>query len=186
MLDDYSIKVFYSDDENLKEFGELLSNQTSRSIVRALIEKEYYKNELAEKLDIRLSLVDHHLKKLEKLNLVEISQKEITKNGIKHKFFKINSEVFISSSSKISEHNMQKLQRVFKESITFTSIAIASGSAYFISKYSFDLQGTWNSAQGTSIWTIPNDTSIIIALSVVVVGLSLERIWFAIKNKKRG
>ena len=186
LLDDYSIKVFYSDDENLKEFGELLSNQTSRSIIRALIEKEYYKNELAEKLDMRISLVDHHLKKLEELNMVTVSEKQITKKGVRHRYFKMNSEIFISNSSKNSKHDEQILRRIFKNGIKFTSIAIASGLAYFISKYGFDLKEIWTSAQETSTWYILNESSIIIALSVAVVGLSLERIWTAMKNKKRG
>ena len=186
LLDDYSVKVFYSNDENLKEFGELLSNQTSRSIIRALIEKEYYKNELAEKLDMRLSLVDHHLKKLEALNMITVSEKQIAKKGVRHRFFKINSEIFISNSSKNSRHDEQTPQRIFKNGVKFTSIAIASGLAYFISKYSFDLKEIWTSTQDTSTLYILNESSIIIALSVTVVGLSLERIWTAMKNKKKG
>ena len=58
--------------------------------------KEMYINEIATKLDIRTSLVIHHIKKLEELKMVEISEKIIKRKGIKHRFFKIDSDIFIT------------------------------------------------------------------------------------------
>ena len=62
--EDNKITVFGSDDD-LKSLGELLSNETSRTIIKNLMKNEMYTNEIATKLDMRVSLVIHHLKKLE-------------------------------------------------------------------------------------------------------------------------
>jgi len=59
------IKVFSSEDEKLKLLGELLSNKSSRDIIKLLMNEEQYTNEMANKLDLRPNLVIHHLKKLE-------------------------------------------------------------------------------------------------------------------------
>lgn len=56
------IKVFSSEDERLKVLGELLSNKSSRDIIRLLSHKEMYTNEIAKKLDMRSNLVIHYLK----------------------------------------------------------------------------------------------------------------------------
>ena len=74
--EDNKIKMFGSDDD-LKSLGELLSNETSRTIIKNLMEYEMYTNEIATKLDMRVSLVIHHLKKMEALGLLEISDKKI-------------------------------------------------------------------------------------------------------------
>jgi len=44
------IKVFSSEDENLKVLGELLSNKSSRGIIKLLLDKEMYTNEIAKKI----------------------------------------------------------------------------------------------------------------------------------------
>ena len=89
------IKVFGADDRSLKLLGELLGNDTSRKIIRCLIEKQMYTNELAIKLNIPISLVMHHLKKLEKVNLVDVEEKQITKRTKTHKFFKMSGKIFV-------------------------------------------------------------------------------------------
>ena len=87
--DDPIIKVFASDD-NLKALGELLANDNARKIILNLMTGEMYTNQIATKLDIRVSLVIHHLKKLEELGLLEIDDKKIKRKGQKHRFFKID------------------------------------------------------------------------------------------------
>jgi len=73
--EDNKIKIFASDD-NLKSLGELLSNETSRKIIKNLMENEMYTNEIATKLDIRVSLVIHHLKKTRRTWIIRNYRKE--------------------------------------------------------------------------------------------------------------
>jgi predicted transcriptional regulator len=84
------IKVFSSDDEKLKILGELLSNKSSRDIIRSLIDKEMYANEIAKKLDLPRNLVVHHLRKMESIGLLEITNKKIIRKGEEHRFLRFH------------------------------------------------------------------------------------------------
>ena len=120
------IKVFSSEDEKLKLLGELLSNKSSRDIIKLLSKKEMYTNEIAKKLDIRANLVIHHLKKLEELGLLEITHKKIVKKGSNHRYFKMIPNLFIISNHEKKEINKNGfLKKFFKKSIKFATIGLA-------------------------------------------------------------
>lgn len=129
--DEPKIKVFASDD-NLKSLGELLSNDSSRSIIYNLMTKEMYTNEISTTLDMRVSLVIHHLKKLEDLGLLEITEKKIKRKGIEHRFFKIKSNIFVvldNTKEEIKEKGF--LQRIFRDGIKFASVGIIGAASWF-------------------------------------------------------
>ena len=127
-LDDMTDKIkLFNSDESLKLLGELLSNKSSRDIIRLLIEKEMYKNAIATKLNLRMNLVSHHLEKMETIGLVETIYKKIVRKGKEHKFFRINPKIFLMpnhSEKEIKEKGI--LVRIFREGIKFTSIGIAT------------------------------------------------------------
>ncbi len=75
-IESEKIKVFSSDDDKLKILGELLSNKSSRDIIRMLIERESYINEISNTLGLRVSLVIHHINKMESIDMLEITQKK--------------------------------------------------------------------------------------------------------------
>jgi len=79
-------------DEKLTIIGEVFSRKTSRDILFLLCSQEMYINEIATKLDIRVSLVIHHLNKLKKLGIVIITQHRIgTKRKLNlHNFYRID------------------------------------------------------------------------------------------------
>ena len=89
------IKILESGDERLKILGELLSNDTSRKIIKALIQNTMYTNQISKELNIRVSLVIHHLKKMESLGLLDITEKKIVKRGVKHRFFQMRPALFL-------------------------------------------------------------------------------------------
>jgi len=129
--DDNKIKVFASDDD-LKSLGELLSNETSRKIIQNLMKHQMYTNEIATKLDIRVSLVIHHLRKLEKLGLLEIVNKKIKRKGEKHRFFKMNSDIFVTLDK--TKEDIEKkgiLKKIFREGLKFTVLGVSSLLAFF-------------------------------------------------------
>lgn len=120
--EDNKIKVFGSDND-LKSLGELLSNQTSRKIMTGLMNSKMYTNEIATKLDMRVSLVIHHLKKMEALGLLEITHKQIIRKGDKHRFFKMNSDIFVILD-KTKEEIEKKgiLKNTFKDGLEFALV----------------------------------------------------------------
>jgi len=124
------IKVFASDD-NLKALGELLSNDSSRSIIYNLMTKEMYTNEIATTLDMRVSLVIHHLKKLEDLGLLEITEKKIKRKGQEHRFFQIKSNIFVvldNTKEEIKEKGI--LKKIFNTAVKLSVIALVSIGAF--------------------------------------------------------
>jgi len=126
-----NIKVFASDD-NLKALGELLSNDSSRRIISNLMTNEMYTNELATKLDMRVSLVIHHLKKMEELNMLLITNKKIKRKGQEHRFFKINFDIFVTLD-KTKEEIIEKgfLAKIFRDGLKFSSVCIMGILSWF-------------------------------------------------------
>lgn len=113
MEDEFKIKIFGNDEKSLQLLGELLSNKTSRMIIRLLIDQESYTNEIATKLDLRVSLVIHHLKKLEALELLVISYKKIIKKGTDHRYFKMNPYLFLAPNSTSDEILTKGIQKFY-------------------------------------------------------------------------
>ena len=181
--EDNKIKVFASDD-NLKILGELLSNDTSRKIIYNLMNTEMYTNEIATKLDIRVSLVIHHLKKMEELGLVEITEKKIKRRGDRHRFFKIDSDIFVTinkTKKEIEEKGI--LKKIFRGSVKFTSIFVVGGFIWMYDLVNiFETKDTLPIPFGQSLQSYD---SLVFALSIIIIGLVIERI-FSYKKKKKG
>lgn len=169
------IKVFKPSDESLKLLGELLTNDTSRRIIMTLGESEMYVNKLAEKLDIRVSLVIHHLKKLGELGLLDITEKPISKRTKDHKFFKLSTDVFLSFTEDKEEN---KLKKLFKNNIKFTSIGIITGVVFMIT----DLQNFYNPTGVSHAVGLPLFVS---PLCVLITCLIIERIMLSRRRKKK-
>lgn len=176
------IKVFASDD-NLKALGELLSNDTSRKIICNLMNKEMYTNEISTKLDMRVSLVIHHLKKMEELGMLEITNKKIKRKGQEHRFFKIHYDIFVSiDKTKEDIGKKATLKKIFRESVKFVAIGLAA----IISFFTYDpieTKAKWSGAYGD--YNIVEDVSLEIPLLIIIIGLVIERIYSYTKNKKR-
>ena len=186
--DDNKIKVFASDD-NLKALGELLSNETSRKIIINLMSTEMYTNEIATKLDIRVSLVIHHLRKLEELGLLEIEKKKIKRKGEKHRFFKMNSDLFITLDKTKEEIDKKGiLKRIFKVGIKFGVIFIVAGFGFMLN---IPPQLVINYPIPYVVNTTEHSTETIgdilfIPFIILMIGFITERILYGIKKRKRG
>ena len=169
--DEPKIKVFASDD-NLKALGELLSNDSSRSIIYNLMTKEMYTNEISTKLDMRVSLVIHHLKKLEDLGLLEITEKKIKRKGQEHRFFKIKSNIFVViDNTKVEIEEKGLLKRIFKEGIKFASIGIIALS-YWLIDFSHP-----------EMTESEKEFDYFYPMLIIIIGLISERIYYYFKKK---
>ena len=175
---DDKIKVFDAEDNKLKLLGELLSNDTSRKIIRMLIGKECYTNEISTKLDIRVSLVIHHLKKLEQLGVLEINHKQIVKKGNNHRYFRMMPGLFLApnqTKEEIEESGF--LKKIFREGIKFATIGFVSIFSWFV--LTINESSKWKSAEAT---VEKLDYEYIVPLIVIIIFLLI--LYF--KKEKKG
>ncbi len=172
------VKIFIATDSSLKQLGELLMNETSRSIILELIGKEMYVNEISIKLGLRVSLVTHHLKKLIKLGLLDIVNQPISKRTKDHRFFRFRTDIFLNFTEDIDGN---KLKRIFKDGVKFASIGIVAVTAFLVDYSSwFELT---KSNYAKPIESNPLEPWVIF-LALLVGGLVIERIYFGLKKRK--
>ncbi len=117
-FDEYKIKVFQITDKSLKKLGELLANETSRNIILLLVEEEMYVNQIAERLQLRVSLVIHHLQKLEELKLLDVVEKPISRRTKNHRFFRMSTDIFLGGIGKT------EVKEIFKDGIKFSALSL--------------------------------------------------------------
>ena len=196
------IKIFSSDDEKLKILGELLSNKSSRDIIRLLIEKEMYTNEIVKKLELKVNLVIHHLQKMELIGLLEITNKKIIRNGEEHRFFRIPLGMLIFPEKSEDETKNGILKKFFKEGIKFAAIGFAAIISFITTMpkkkqtiESYIIDNEPSDFSDASEITIEKINAVInsditysdhitqITTLIIVIGLGLFLIWYSKKNK---
>lgn len=177
------IKIFSSDDEKLKILGELLSNKSSRDMIKLLTYNEYYTNEIADRLNLRANLVIHHLKKLENLGLLEVRNKKIIKKGNEHRYFRMIPNLFIipnHTKEEIEEKGI--LKKIFKNTIRYVIIGIvAFGTWVFTQQPKISIDPKMRNPE-TLIENSSNFDTLIIPLLIVISGLVFEIILMKKKN----
>jgi DNA-binding transcriptional ArsR family regulator len=92
------IEILSTEDDRIKTMGELLSNDSSRGILKLLLDDTMSANQIAQKMEISLQLVIYHLKKMRELGIVNVMSKE---NDTK--YYASTKFVFVILSSKASE-----------------------------------------------------------------------------------
>lgn len=92
------IEILSTEDEKIKAIGELLSNDSSRSILKLLLDDTMTANQIAQKIGVSLPLAIYHLKKMQDLGIVNITAKE---NDTK--YYTSTKFAFVILSSKASE-----------------------------------------------------------------------------------
>ncbi len=68
------IDILSTEDEKLKSIGEILSSDSSRKILKLLFNQSLTANEIAQKTEMSLPLVIHHLKKMQTVQVVKITK----------------------------------------------------------------------------------------------------------------
>lgn len=172
------IKIFYTDDESLKLLGELLGNETSRSIIKILSEKPYYTQEISNKLDFSVSRIINHLKKLEELGLVDIIEKPIVKGGVKRRFFKINNSIFISKLTKEKTEKKGILGKIFRDGVKISTLVITSAFTWVMTNKTQKSNIIFDRLPYNAI-----DFNFELLIPVLVICLSLFLVWFSKKYK---
>lgn len=187
------IEILSTDDEKIKSYGELLSNESSRTILQSLFHEELTAQEISEKALISLQLVKYHLNKMQELGVISVSR--IGKNAKAHdmKYYKATNFAIVVVPPIVSDKAKQSkmLTRSFKTIYRFVGISIAGIITWFSTSSLQDYNKTV-SDMGRGDVEIPVSTGFaeefllpIIITSVVVGGLIIEKIIRMKRNKPR-
>jgi len=169
LIDEDAVKIFMKDTPNLKLLGHLLTNESSRKIMDLLSYEEMHSNQIAKKANMSLELVLHHLEKLEKINLVIVTNKKIIKRGKDHRHYKMIPNILILVSKTQKEiHEAGFLRRIFKDSVKFAAIGLVSFLAFIYNSFHQTSELSEKSSDSNDLLTIP--------LIIIIIGLILVQI----------
>ena len=177
------IEIFASDDDKLKFLGELLGNESSRKILLLLTNHEMSANDLSEKTNLRLSLVIHHLNKMQQVGIVKIAKTEKNTKNHDMKYYSAKSGIMIFSKE-ISEKakKSKSLSVSLTKIMRFSAIGIAGLASWLITKPSEISNDGWNLGDEFPNTSADLYLSIIIGLGVIIVGLIIERILTSLRR----
>ena len=170
----YHVKEFKLTHEGLKEFGHLLTNDTSRKMIMGLSEgKDMYLFELAKKLQTEPNKLEHHMKKMKELKLLKVTPKKISRKHKEHDYYLHLNDYFINVMNPEEEG---KLDKIFNRKIVqVASVGIASVVSYFATQ--FNLSNDVMKPQ-TNFFDLSD-----IPYIVIILGLSIILILEKIKKK---
>jgi DNA-binding transcriptional ArsR family regulator len=123
------IKIIATDDERIKSFGELLTNDSSRAILQLLFNDELTALQIAEKTGISLQLVKYHIIKLQDLGVVKVTKVEKNSKSQDMKFYSASKFSMVIVPPKYSEKTKESklLVRSFKHIYKIAGFGIAAG-----------------------------------------------------------
>jgi len=133
------IKILATDDEKIKSFGELFTNDSSREILQLLFNEELTANQIAQKTGISLQLVKYHLIKLQGLGIVKISKIEKNSKSQNMKIYSATKFSIVIVPPKFSEKTKESklLVRSFRHIYKIAGLGIATGLSGLLSLSQF-------------------------------------------------
>jgi DNA-binding transcriptional ArsR family regulator len=178
-----NIEILSNKDERLKLIGEILSNESSRNIFRLLTSNELTAYQIVRKTNLSLSLVLHHLNKMQSVGIVKINKITQTSRNQDMKHYTAKSGIMIlpqtaSEKARTSITFQNSLKRIMK----FSSIGIAGIISWLVSASII--------TEKIPPYMLPLDVSVqieffwpvTISLMVIIIGLLVERISLSLRK----
>lgn len=133
------IKILATDDEKIKSFGEIFTNDSSRGILQLLFNEELSATQIAQKSNVSLQLVKYHLNKLQDLGVVKISKIEKNSKSQDMKIYTASKFSIVIVPPKFSEKTKESklLVRSFRNIYKVAGLGIATGLSGLLSLSQF-------------------------------------------------
>ena len=124
-----NIKILATDDEKIKSFGEIFTNDFSREILQLLFNEKLSATQIAQKGNISLQLVKYHLNKLQDLGIVQISKIEKNSKSQDMKIYTASKFSLVIVPPKLSDKTKESklLVRSFRHIYKVAGLGIATG-----------------------------------------------------------
>jgi DNA-binding transcriptional ArsR family regulator len=136
-FDDFTekIKILATDDEKIKSFGEIFSNDSSREILQLLFNEELSATQIAQKTGISLQLVKYHLIKLQDLGIAKVSKIEKNSKSKDMKIYSATKFSIVIVPPKLSEKTKESklLVRSFRHIYKVAGLGLATGLSGLLS-----------------------------------------------------
>ena len=129
------IKILATDDEKIKSFGELFTNDSSREILQILFNEELTATLISQKTGISLQLVKYHLNKLQNLGVVKIVKIEKNSKSQDMKIYSATKFSIVIVPPKFSEKTKESklLVRSFRHIYKVAGLGLATGISGLLS-----------------------------------------------------
>lgn len=178
-----NIEILSNEDDRLKLIGEILSNESSRSIFKLLISDELTAYEIVKKTNLSLSLVLHHINKMRSAGIVKISKISQTARNQDMKHYTAKSGILIlpqpvSEKAKTSKTFQNSLKRIMR----LSSIGIAAIASWFLMQSTISEPTAPRPTLPPYLlpFDITSQTQLFLpvttSLLVIIIGLIIERI----------
>ena len=130
------VEIISTDDIKIKSVGELLSSDSSRNILKLLFSQVLTANQIAQKTDISLPLVIYHLKKMQDMGIVKITNvgKNVKTQDMKYYTSSKFAIVILPSNLTEKAKASKSLANSFKTIYKFASIALAAVATWIVSQ----------------------------------------------------
>lgn len=128
------LKIYFSDDSKIKSFGEILTSDAGRLILKILLSESLTANQIAQKTGISLQLVKYHIDKMQNLGIIRIAK--IEKNSKSHDMKYYMAEKFAIMI--LPQTELDRLKQGITESIKdvskITALGLSAVSAWFVTQ----------------------------------------------------
>jgi predicted transcriptional regulator len=131
------IEILSTDDERIKAVGELLSSDSSRTILKLLFNEQMTANQIAQKTEISLPLVIYHLKKMQEAGVVKIAQTGKNTKSHDMKYYTVDKFAIVILPSGMTEKakSSKSLHNSFNRIYRFATIGGTALAAWFSSQF---------------------------------------------------
>lgn len=155
------VEIISTHDEKIKLIGEILGNDSSRKILNLLNDdNEMTINEIAQSTELSLSLVTHHIKRMQSAQLIKISRIGKSIKGHKMNYYTATNQSLLIVTSKNPVRSVKDSLKKFSK---FVAIGLAGVVSWVTldsnNKGSMDLQVSDENVQGAFI-TLTKDQSV--------------------------
>jgi DNA-binding transcriptional ArsR family regulator len=136
------VEIISTDDVKIKSVGELLSSDSSRNILKLLFDQTLTANQIAQKTEISLPLVIYHLKKMQEMGIVKITNvgKNVKAQDMKYYTSSKFAIVILPSNLTQKAKTSKSLANSFKTIYRFAAIAVAAVATWFVSQTTQNIQ----------------------------------------------
>lgn len=131
------VDILSTEDEKLKTIGEILSSDSSRNILKILFNESLTANQIAQRTEMSLPLVIHHLKKMQSAQVVKITN--VGKNSKSHdmKYYTIDKFAIVILPTALTQ-SAKKSKSLFNSFTRIHRLATLGGvsiAAWFSSQF---------------------------------------------------